>query len=89
MPDGVLKYYQEECGAVESFVKDLAKLKGMFLECYNLKQSRALGLNPNNKNSQFRKFFCKSQKIVNPPFPSQKSKQLAWRCFGSASQLYI
>ena len=28
MPDGVLKYYQEECGAVESFVKDLAKLKG-------------------------------------------------------------
>ena len=30
MPDGVLKYYQEECGAVESFVKDLAKLKGKF-----------------------------------------------------------
>jgi len=28
MPEGVLAYYQKECVQVESFVKDLAKLKG-------------------------------------------------------------
>ena len=27
-PEGVLRYYQDECRTVESFVKDLAKLKG-------------------------------------------------------------
>jgi hypothetical protein len=35
------------------------------------------GLNPTNKNSLFRKIFCKNQKIVMPPNLSQKSNKLS------------